>query len=472
MISTWFHTVRYLRAGQVVNRVTRKVPRRPKVRQAWLRARAGKWTVPIAHMPAPLSEASRLAEYSKHYHYQPDENLVHSWIQANPPMRGAGWEPYPLSLRIVNWIKWLLGGAAPGAEVHENLAAQADYLSRSVEYHLLANHLFANAKALVFAGAYFLDDGLLSQGLSILAKEIPEQILPDGGHFERSPMYHSLVLEDVLDLVNLRRVYPGLIPDWSWAGGLMQGWLAQMVHPDGQISFFNDAAFGVAAEPGEILDYARRLGVEPAAGRLGQSGYVRLENGDTVVLFDAGPIGPDYQPGHAHADTLSFELSHRGKRVLVKSGTSTYENNVARLSQRGTSAHNTVCIDGQDSSEVWASFRVGRRARPLHLRTGQNWAEAAHDGYRPIIHRRRLELQEKVLVVTDWIGGSGVHSVDIYFHFHPEADAAVVLEPRLARSELDSTYYPGFEISVPNKTVVGRFLGECPVSFVSRVPLP
>src|SRR6267378_2144734 len=78
---------------------------------------------------------------------------------------------------------------------------------------------------------------------------------------------------------------------------------------------------------------------------LGNSGYIRLENKDTVVLFDAAPIGPDYQPGHAHADTLSLEVSHRGRRVLVNSGTSTYERGPERAKERGTAAHNTIVID-------------------------------------------------------------------------------------------------------------------------------
>ena len=106
----------------------------------------------------------------------------------NPPGQGNGWEPYPTSLRIVNWIKWALsppeprGGFEPGGlpvragvgvlqglEGHEttprqilppdclhSLAVQARWLRRRLEYHLLGNHLFANAKALVFAGAFFV----------------------------------------------------------------------------------------------------------------------------------------------------------------------------------------------------------------------------------------------------------------------------------------------------------------------------
>jgi Uncharacterized protein conserved in bacteria len=81
--------------------------------------------------------------------------LLLQWIQANPPAIGTGWEPYPTSLRIVNWVKWSLAGNAFSSACVHSLAVQARWLRRRLEWHLLGNHLFANAKALVFAGALF-----------------------------------------------------------------------------------------------------------------------------------------------------------------------------------------------------------------------------------------------------------------------------------------------------------------------------
>src|SRR5690606_25718690 len=114
-------------------------------------------------------------------------DLILRWIGDNPPGRGSGWEPYPLSLRMVNWIKWhLAGNELPPAALH-SLAVQARWLMRRLEFHLLGNHLFANAKALVFAGCFFRGDeadAWLARGLAILRREVPEQILADGGQFE------------------------------------------------------------------------------------------------------------------------------------------------------------------------------------------------------------------------------------------------------------------------------------------------
>jgi uncharacterized heparinase superfamily protein len=246
-----------------------------------------------------------------------------------------------------------------------------------------------------------------------------------------------------------------------------------MTHPDGEIAFFNDAAFQVAAPTRELHAYGTRLGIAPASCPLSDSGYIRLENVHTVVLFDAAPIGPDYQPGHAHADTLSFELSHQGVRLVVNSGTSTYEKSPERQRQRGTAAHNTVRVDGRDSSEVWAAFRVGRRARPFAVSTDhRTWAEAAHDGYKPVIHRRRLELHSERLVVIDSIEGCGCHDLGIFFHLFPGTDPNVIrLDPVLARSVENTTFHPRFDCSVPGEVTIGRWSGPLPVEFTSVVAL-
>jgi uncharacterized heparinase superfamily protein len=211
--------------------------------------------------------------------------LIRRWIDENALGEGAGWEPYPTSLRIVNWIKWAM--TQPNGvdqEVLDSLALQTRWLERRIEHHLLGNHLLANAKALVFAGLFFEGreaNAWLRAGLDILEREIPEQILADGGHFERSPMYHAIVLEDVLDLINMSR---DLSERLNGTAPAMLKWLRIMTHPDGEIAFFNDAAFGIAPRLSDLTAYAQRLGVpvpeEPLQPIewLRESGYVRMQN--------------------------------------------------------------------------------------------------------------------------------------------------------------------------------------------------
>ena len=432
----YFHTLRYLRPVQISGRLWYRLNQvKPNLSAApRLRLQSGQWVKSAERTASMLSDESfrflnvvgqvccatdwnnpaqeKLWLYNLHYF--DDLNaagaadrlawhraLMSRWVTDNPPGLGNGWEPYPTSLRLVNWIKWVLAGNNQEPWWIDSLAVQTRWLRRHIEWHLLGNHLFVNAKALVFAGLFFEGDEAaewLAQGLKILGREVPEQVLPDGGHFELSPMYHAIILEDLLDLVNAANARPEQVPEamvlqWCEVAGRMLRWLKGLIHPDGQIAFFNDSALGIAPDYATLAAYARRLGIESASIRpnekcthFADSGYVRLQQGNAVALLDVARIGPDYLPGHAHADTLSFELSLFGQRVVVNSGTSQYGHGAERLCQRGTAAHNTVDVNGCDSSEVWGGFRVARRARPFGLAVEEGdhalTVTCSHDGYR------------------------------------------------------------------------------------------
>ncbi len=382
--------------------------------------------------------------------------LMARWIAKNPAGTGNGWEPYPTSLRIVNWVKWVLQGASLERSWLDSLATQARWLQANLEWHLLGNHLLENAKALIFAGAFF--DGAEAQrwlvrGLSVLDDQLKEQILADGGHFERSPMYHAIVLEDMLDLLNLARRYGVVGEDttgrWRAVARAMRSWLGAMSHPDGGLSFFNDAAFGIAPTRAQLEDYASRLSLDPVSQVKGgitslkESGYLRAASGDAVVLIDAAPIGPDYLPGHAHADTLSFEMSLGTERVIVNAGTSEYGNGPQRRFERSTAAHSTLELDGQDSSEVWSGFRVGRRARVNGVRAERQGElcriSASHDGYSRLfarrIHHREWALAPGRLLVRDRIEGPFVSAAA---RFHLPAGITAQVDGCMAQLALPS----------------------------------
>lgn len=417
-------------------------------------------------------------------------DLIARWIEGNPPGAGSGWEPYPTSLRIVNWIKWSLAGEALTNEAHASLAVQVRWLNRRLEWHLLGNHLFANAKALIFAGLYFESaeaEGWLRSGLAIIDSELDEQFLPDGAQFELSTMYHALGVEDLLDLLNVGAAFSGLVPTSlinriELKASAAIAWLRIMSHPDGRISFFSDAAFGIAPGNEQLIAYATRLGLESkqvndAAIHLGSSGYARLALGPAVLLADLADIGPDHLPAHAHADALSFELSLGEQRVFVNSGTSEYGVGPERLRQRGTAAHNTVVADGENSSEVWGGFRVGRRARigGVHVESyGDSVvAEARHDGYvhtRGVgEHRRKFTLTAEGLQIEDALPGGQI--VEAIYHLHPSVkvdgaspDSAQLLLPDGKRLRVlakggqlrleAATWHPELGITVPSSRLV------------------
>ncbi|WP_245815213.1 heparinase II/III family protein [Shimia gijangensis] len=426
------------------------------------------------------------------------KDLIDLWVADNPPASGNGWEPYPTSLRIVNWVKWAHSGNFLSSDAEKSLAVQARWLSKRLEWHLLGNHLFANAKALVHAGLYFTGPEAkrwLDRGLSILAREVPEQILPDGGQFELSPMYHALAVEDMLDLVNITAAHPDSFGSESRAAQLerwreiiprMLRWLFVTSHPDGRTSFFNDAAFGVAPENAVLFSYAERLGFElPSLEDHGildlpNSGLCRLASGPALVLADLAPIGPDYLPGHAHADTLSIEMSLYGQRLFVNSGTSVYGIGAERLRQRGTPAHNTVTVIGENSSEVWSGFRVGARARIRNRSVSQEGntllASASHDGYRRMVegldHRRDLHLTTNSLTIIDKI--SRLAPAEARYHLHPDVEVemedatsgcliladgqCVMFSAQEGTVRLDrTTWHPEFGVSQDNKCLVISF---------------
>ena len=523
----YWHTLRHLRPIQIYSRV-RSLIWKPSVRsdvtEYALRPR-GKWNLPArrtVRMTGPdtfifLNKKGSLSEYgwdsSKqdklwryNQHYFDDLNaegaeertqwhldLLNNWILRNALFKGTGWEPYPTSLRLVNWIKWTLRGNELPIFCLQNMVVQARWLEKNIEWHLLGNHLFANAKALIFTGIYFCGEEAerwLDQGLQILKREISEQILSDGGHFERSTMYHALILEDLLDLCNMLECYNAALPKQVMnrqkhlqkSASVMLTWLDSMCHADGEIGFFNDAAFDIAPSCKELRNYALLLDIESSFTHgtsidLSDSGYVRLESESAVALLDIAPIGPDYLPGHAHADTLSFELSIYDKRLLVNTGVSSYWEPVDRLYQRSTSAHNTVNVSNENSSEIWGNFRVARRARPfskeVELTADPLVVRCSHDGYKRLrektIHTRKWELQRRNLTVEDTVNVPS-SKAQARFYFHPEVELSVdydhgvallpgigevnwFVEVGIAWHDV-SKWHPEFGKSVQNKCLV------------------
>lgn len=432
----------------------------------WASGEAALWHYQLNYFGDLLAED---AEKRTAWH----QALITQWIDENPPGSKVSWAPYPTSLRIVNWIKWFLLGHRGPENFLSSLEQQARWLNRNLEWHLLGNHLLANAKALIFAGTFFqgaASQRWLAKGIKIMSQQLREQTLSDGGHFELSPMYHAIIVEDLQDLLQLQRCFPGclgasltnqideLLPQ-------MLQWLAVMSHPDGEISYFNDAVVGGAprlelllrhCEPrrGEAIHERLTVAREHVShgllrcfaprndltiDHLKASGYIALHNNHLKAILDVGQIGPDYLPGHAHADTLSFELSLGRERIFVNSGTSIYQPGSERLQERATAAHNTVEVNKQNSSEIWGSFRVARRAYPedLHIEKmpGQIKVRCSHNGYdhlaRGLRHQRQWALTAENLLIRDVVfvprdnhcppsPCDGAFPAVAYYHLHPD----------------------------------------------------
>lgn len=487
----YWHTIKKLKPIQVLNRFTRKLPQRPyqtnfksigflqhQALSSFIskpqRAKTGEefefiGKADIFRSPESwYSEAhGKLWLYNLHYFDDINSPLIGlpknfaiehmvTWIADNQLTKSIGWEPYPSSLRIVNWIKWLTKNPSAANEaILQSLAKQAEHLYRNIEWHLMANHLFTNAKALFFAGHFLRTNNSGSwyeKGLRIIRSQLREQVLPDGGNFELSPMYHRIQLEDLLDLINVAAQSAGSnkaltrdLTEWRHVAARMLDWSKLMSHPDGEVAFFNDSSMGIASSYVDLEEYAARLDVVPTARdhysrevqitNLAASGFVCMSVGNTHLICDVGCVGPDYQPGHAHADTLSFELSINGQRALVNGGTSTYEIGKTRQKERGTANHNTVQIGHCNSSDVWSSHRVGLRANPVNLQViaGDENAEVIceHNGYRYLadrpIHKREWFFEPGQLQIRDSVSSEKHRSV-ARIRIHPTLDLISVGE--------------------------------------------
>jgi len=429
-------------------------------------------------------------------------DLIENWINNNAFGKGTAWEPYPTSVRIINWIKWhkLCRGLSEKAKL--SLWNQTRWLAARPEYHLLGNHLFINAKALFFSAALFQlnnNNKIYKRAISILNKELDEQFLSDGAHFELSPMYHSLAMEDLLDLLSISNNLPVTFPKEKIKIKFLKGmdWLKTMIYNNEELSHFNDCANGIAPKYSELKIYANHLGLDLSIQEKNNfyyhsdSGFIVFEDNVCHLIADVAKIGPSYLPGHAHADTLSFELAISGQRIIVNSGTSVYGISLERIRQRGTAAHSTIEIDGQNSSEVWSGFRVARRALPFNIEISPHVLQknnvifnASHDGYKRLkhnpIHKRTWIFNKNEWFIEDEISGNNNHIISRYY-LHPDLHIKDMINGYIVSNKnrtlasitfsnesnfelIDSTYHDEFGVTRLNKCIVLKAISPCKIN--------
>jgi uncharacterized heparinase superfamily protein len=402
-------------------------------------------------------------------------DLANSWMIHNEKLAGDGWHPFTISVRLVNWLHALDGFDAQLREnepvrmrLLESIYAQAQVLAADPELDVRGNHLLKNLRAMLWAGVAFEGaepKGWFQRAMEILKREIDEQIRPDGGHFERSPAYHLVVLKDCLEIgVWLRRNREGSPPWLDDALRRMLGYLVAILPMDGQVPLLKDTAWDAAPAPHDLLaagalyfdNPSYKLGnvcglypfllfgasgqarldswpvnQEPRRSKvLADSGHyvMRSDRAREYLILDAGKPCPDYLPAHAHADLLTFELVIDGQRVVVDSGVYEYAAGPWRDYFRSTRAHNTVEVAGENQSEVWDSFRVARRARPGRAFMQEEgdcvMVQGEHDGYLrlsvPVSHRRTVVWRKnRFWLIADELWGNGATTSASHLHFHP-----------------------------------------------------
>jgi uncharacterized heparinase superfamily protein len=434
--------------------------------------------------------------------------FVADWIQRNRPY-GPGywrdaWNSYTVSIRIVVWLQQLACrqerlDEALVAAMAASLVEQLDFLVLHLERDLGGNHLIKNIKAL-HVGARYFHEPLASRWRRIaeplLARELEEQILPDGVHFERSPSYHGQVFADLIECQ--AALAEGAARDrLTDVLHRMAAATSALAHPDGKVALFNDAGLSMAYAPQACLAAYRRVTggtvTEPRPIRLPDAGYFGVRAEGAYVLVDCGRVAPDHLMAHGHADMLSFEWSLAGERLIVDPGVCEYVEGERRRYARSVASHNTVTIGDAEPCDFFGAFRCGRRANVQVLicettPDGGLVLEGTHDGYdhlpgRPR-HRRRFTIgagADAIEILDRIEGGDGTGTA--HFLLHPAlevrlegdrarlhgkgvvaelvAEAPVILDPDAHWSPDMGLWLPATRLRIPFRTAHRTLLRRC-----------
>ncbi|APF20189.1 Heparinase II/III family protein [Caldithrix abyssi DSM 13497] len=430
------------------------------------------------------------------------KEILEDWMENNPIGQGIGWEPYPISLRAVNWIffydaylDFFKQEPSLSKKFLTNLFQQVDYLTHFFEKHLQANHLWVNVKTLLFAGLFFDEQRWIKKGLRLVRKELEKQVLADGGHYERSPMYHALVLVDVLDVINLISVRKSFRTEFEHSllkfneelidkARLMWHWLETITQPAGQLPLMGDTALGIAPSTKQIGQYFTQVLKEPLQQKktaskraLPQSGYFVYRDEVLFLLIDGGELGVSYQPGHAHCDFLSYEFSVKGRRIIVDSGIGEYLPGRLRNQARSIYSHNTLVINGLEQGEIWSAFRMGRRIVPEDVQYKLEPVFEFRGAYYNRLnkklaywHQRTIRINQAIEFEDQW-KTKKLQVVENLIHLHPECQVefasgvvrikrddlllSLVFDGQKVKAELrDWFYVPEFGNVLPASMIV------------------
>ncbi len=316
------------------------------------------------------------------------------------------------------------------------------------------------------------------EAMSRFEEQIRMQVLDDGGHVERASGYHLVCTFCFLQIIDLAQRNGIRISDTylkntekmiDFVVGLMKphGYLPMLKDADESDVFGERASYGVwedinnlnmledANDLRWVLKAGARIfnrpdmlyiatygkeGVKPELGSVAatESGFFAMRTGwepdDLYMVYTCGELGVmDQNCVHGHADALSIDVSGFGETLLIDPGRYIYEG-PDRIWFKGTSAHNTIVVDGQDSSELADEWMFKTKANSevqcWSTTDKLDYVDGSHDGYErlsdPVTHRRRVCFVKDAgfWLVLDELTAKGEHVYDQYFHFGPESNVS------------------------------------------------
>lgn len=372
------------------------------------------WNFNLHYFEYGIALAAKYKETKDERYYQKLVSLYSDWHKACFKNKGGdAWHPYTISLRLKNLL--IIGGIVQNKDwfgfVVDDVYKQYRFLINNQEKHLLGNHYFENLVTIYLCSIFFKEEWIRQEFEHKLMEEIKEQILPDGMHYERSFMYHNLILED---LIRIWLVSEGDFKVFLLAYIKRMTDCVYTFEKEGRLPAFNDAAANVAKRKGQLIHTIEELaGYAPQKRQLEDAGYYKLENESFSLIMDVGEFAPTYISGHGQCDALSIELYYKEFPILVNSGTYQYQTD-KRAYFRGTASHNTLKVVGVEQSECWGEHRTARRIKNIYAEWNDHKIVGCIKDYQGNKLKRQIELKEKIVIMDKCL----TPHIN-YWHIHP-----------------------------------------------------
>ena len=372
--------------------------------------------------------------------------LTEDWLSRHQRWSASIWRADIMGQRLVAWTAHfeLFFSSAPDplrSSLLSQMARQARHLSRTAGGEVDGLARLAAIKGLLYAGLCIPGESpLLARATRLLDVELPRQIEDDGAHVERSPAVQLQLLRGLVDIraalsAGQQSIPPALADGIERAASMLRFFR----HGDGGLCLFNDSAENDVSDIDLTLAQAN-VRKRPPSG-VSKNGFQRLAAGKLLAFVDTGARPRTGWDSHAHAGTLSLEVSFGKERLVVNCGAAVSSGAEWQSAARATAAHSTLAIEDTNSSDDGGPqphVAVERQEADGNL-----WLTASHNGYGRrfgLIHHRRLYLAaqgdelrgEDTLAPVEGssrqsvIGLPGNRAYAIRFHFHPAVQASMV----------------------------------------------
>ena len=397
-------------------------------------------------------------------------SLAIDWASHRRATRTSRFDAAVRGRRMISWLSHanlLLEGADQRSfdVIADSLGAQTNNLAATWRDVPPGHPRLLALVALTLADLCIAGHDIRLAGVErALSLELDHQILPDGGHIGRNPL---TPIELLLDLLPLRQCFASrgrpVPPSLAGAIARMLPLVRMMRLGDGQTARFN--GMGVASPAAQATVLAYEDTSKPLPRSAPESGYARLERGQTVIVADVGAAPPLEYAGAACAGCLSFELSVGTSPVFVNGGAPSASDDAWRPASRATACHNTASLAEQSSSRLVRHAGLERLVGATPIRgpdvvsfaltelpqaDGALMLEGHHNGYIGrfgLMHSRKLTLSAdgRRLDGVDYLDGPGRMPVRlaedvplaVHFHLHPGVVCRHGDNPRTVLLSLD-----------------------------------